>query len=288
LTGQYLRGQRTIPVPANRRLPVKHRQLRIRGAAEHNLQSIDVDIPLGLLVCLTGVSGSGKSTLADEILYRTLKKDLGDPQGKPGRHQKLTGAGQIADVVLVDQRPIGRTPRANALTYTKAMDPIRRLLADTADAREMGFGPGHFSFNVDGGRCPTCKGDGFEKIEMQFLSDVYVACPQCHGRRFTAEILSVRYRDRNVDDILQMTVDQALAFFADRRKIVATLAPLAEVGLGYLRLGQPLNTLSGGEAQRLKLSRFLAPGKPGTMAWAVCSFLMNPPPVCISRISGSC
>jgi excinuclease ABC subunit A len=164
-------------------------------------------------------------------------------------------------VVLVDQRPIGRTPRANALTYTKAMDPIRRLLADTADAREMGFGPGHFSFNVDGGRCPTCKGDGFEKIEMQFLSDVYVACPQCHGRRFTAEILSVRYRDRNVDDILQMTVDQALAFFADRRKIVATLAPLTEVGLGYLRLGQPLNTLSGGEAQRLKLSRYLAPGR---------------------------
>ena len=261
LTGQYLRGQRTLPVPAKRRSPDKHHQLQIRGAAEHNLQNIDVDIPLGLLVCLTGVSGSGKSTLADDILYRTLKKDLGDPQGKPGRHKKLTGAEQIADVVLVDQRPIGRTPRANALTYTKAMDPIRRLLADTADAREMGFGPGHFSFNVDGGRCPTCKGDGFEKIEMQFLSDVYVACPQCHGRRFTAEILSVRYRDRNVDDILQMTVDQALDFFADRRKIVATLTPLAEVGLGYLRLGQPLNTLSGGEAQRLKLSRYLAPGR---------------------------
>ena len=261
LTGEYLRGRRTIPVPGKRRTTGKQNHLRIKGAAEHNLQGIDVDIPLGVLVCLTGVSGSGKSTLADDILYRTLKKDLGDPQGKPGRHQGLSGAGPIADVVLVDQRPIGRTPRANALTYTKAMDPIRRLLADTPDARDKGFGPGHFSFNVDGGRCPTCKGDGFEKIEMQFLSDVYVACPQCNGLRFTTDILAVRYRDRNVDEILQMTVDQALEFFADRRKILATLTPLTEVGLGYLRLGQPLNTLSGGEAQRLKLSRYLAPGR---------------------------
>jgi len=259
LTGAYLRGQRTIPVPVARRPPDPRKELVVRGAAEHNLQRIDVTIPLGLLVCLTGVSGSGKSTLAEDILYRALKKDLGDPQGKPGRHKGLTGAGHIADVVLVDQRPIGRTPRANALTYTKAMDPIRRLLADTDDARERGFGPGHFSFNVDGGRCPACKGDGFEKIEMQFLSDVYVACPQCNGRRFIDDVLAVRYRDRNVDDILQMTVDQALAFFAQRRKIVADLAPLTEVGLGYLRLGQPLNTLSGGEAQRLKLSRFLTP-----------------------------
>mgnify|MGYP000073689728 FL=1 len=261
LTGQYLRGQRAIPTPDQRRAPAAQNRLRIKGAGEHNLQDIDVEIPLGLLVCLTGVSGSGKSTLAEEILFRALKKELGDPQGKPGRHKNLSGAKLLADVVLVDQRPIGRTPRANALTYTKAMDPIRRLLAQTPDARAMGFGPGHFSFNVDGGRCPTCKGDGFEKIEMQFLSDVYVACPQCHGRRFTDEILAVRYQDRNVDDILRMTVDQALAFFADRRKIVASLAPLAEVGLGYLRLGQPLNTLSGGEAQRLKLSRFLAPAR---------------------------
>ena len=257
LTGAYLRGERTIPMPAARRPPDPHKQLVVRGAAEHNLQGIDVTLPLGLLVCLTGVSGSGKSTLAEEILFRALKRELGDPQGKPGRHTRLTGAGQIADVVLVDQRPIGRTPRANALTYTKAMDPIRRLLADTADARERGYGPGFFSFNVDGGRCPTCKGEGFEKIEMQFLSDVYVACPQCNGKRFTDPILAVRYRDRNVDDILQMTVDQALAFFADRKPVVTALAPLAEVGLGYLRLGQPLNTLSGGEAQRLKLSRFL-------------------------------
>ena len=257
LTGAYLRGERTIPIPEARRTPDPKKQLVIRGAAEHNLQGIDVTLPLGLLVCLTGVSGSGKSTLAEEILFRALKRELGDPQGKPGQHKRLTGAGQIADVVLVDQRPIGRTPRANALTYTKAMDPIRRLLADTEDARERGYGPGFFSFNVDGGRCPTCKGEGFEKIEMQFLSDVFVACPQCNGKRFTDAVLAVRYRNHNVDDILQMTVDQALAFFADRKPVVTALAPLAEVGLGYLRLGQPLNTLSGGEAQRLKLSRFL-------------------------------
>ncbi len=260
LTGQYLRGQRTIPLPEKRRPAHRTKQLSLRAAGEHNLQDIDVAIPLERLVCLTGVSGSGKSTLAEEILYRALKKALGDPQGKPGRHQALSGAEALSDVVLVDQRPIGRTPRANALTYTKAMDPIRRLLADTPDAREMGFGPGHFSFNVEGGRCPACKGDGFEKIEMQFLSDVYVACPQCNGRRFRPEILGVRYRDRNVDDILQMTVDQALAFFGNRRPIVNALTPLATVGLGYLRLGQPLNTLSGGEAQRLKLSRFLGTG----------------------------
>jgi excinuclease ABC subunit A len=261
LTGEYLRGRRTIPTPAKRRRPAKAHHLRITGAGEHNLQDLDVNIPLGLLVCLTGVSGSGKSTLAEDILYRALKKAHGDPKGRPGRHKRLSGAGRIADVVLVDQRPIGRTPRANALTYTKAMDPIRRLLAGTRDAREQGFGPGHFSFNIDGGRCPTCKGDGFEKIEMQFLSDVYVTCPRCQGRRFIPEILAVRYQDQNVDDILKMTVIQALDVFADRRQIVAALAPLIDVGLGYLRLGQPLNTLSGGEAQRLKLSRYLAPGR---------------------------
>nr|MDJ0666402.1 excinuclease ABC subunit UvrA [Desulfobacterales bacterium] len=210
LTGQYLRGQRVIPMPPRRRRPNKKQQLTIQSAAQHNLKDIDVSIPLGLFVCLTGVSGSGKSTLAEEILYRSLKQALGDPQGRPGRHKALRGVDLVADVALVDQRPIGRTPRANALTYTKAMDPIRRLLAATDDARERGFGPGHFSFNVDGGRCATCKGEGFEKIEMQFLSDVYVACPQCNGRRFQPEILAVRYRDRNVDQILRMTVDQAL------------------------------------------------------------------------------
>jgi excinuclease ABC subunit A len=259
LTGQYLRGLKTIAVPIKRRRPDKQRQLTIKGAAQHNLKNIDVAIPLGLFTVLTGVSGSGKSTLAEEILYRALKKALGDPQGKPGKFKVLQGTDLVGDVALVDQRPIGRTPRANALTYTKAMDPIRRLLAATDDARSQGFGPGHFSFNVDGGRCDTCKGDGFEKIEMQFLSDVYVACPGCSGRRFKPEILAVNYNGRNVDEILNMTVDQALAFFADRRQITTTLKPLSDVGLGYLRLGQPLNTLSGGEAQRLKLSRFLAP-----------------------------
>ncbi len=258
LTGDYLRGAKTIAVPDRRRLP-DERRLTIRAAAQHNLQAIDVSIPLGLFVVLTGVSGSGKSTLAEEIVYRALKKHLGDSQGRPGRHRALEGSELVGDVALVDQRPIGRTPRANALTYTKAMDPIRRLLAATDDARSQGFGPGHFSFNVDGGRCETCKGDGFEKIEMQFLSDVYVACPGCNGKRFKPEILSVTYNGRNVDEILNLTVDQALVFFTDRRQITGALRPLADVGLGYLRLGQPLNTLSGGEAQRLKLSRFLAP-----------------------------
>ncbi len=259
LTGEYLRGVKTIATPEKRRTPDERRRISVQAAAQHNLKAIDVSIPLGLFVVLTGVSGSGKSTLAEEIVYRALKKHLGDPQGRPGRYRALQGAEHVGDVALVDQRPIGRTPRANALTYTKAMDPIRRLLAATDDARARGFGPGHFSFNVDGGRCETCKGDGFEKIEMQFLSDVYVACPGCNGRRFKPEILAVTYNGRNVDAILNLTVDQALDFFTDRRQITSALRPLADVGLGYLRLGQPLNTLSGGEAQRLKLSRFLAP-----------------------------
>ena len=257
LTGQYLTGRRRIALPVSRRKPHQGRWITITGAAENNLQGMDVQIPLDLFVCLTGVSGSGKSTLAEEILYKTVKREKGDPQGRPGHHGKISGAEKIADAVLVDQRAIGRTPRANALTYTKAMDPIRKLFAATDRAVALGFGPGHFSFNTTGGRCETCKGDGFEKIEMQFLSDVYVTCPACSGKRFSSEVLTVRYRDKTIRDILEMTVDGALGFFSDRKKIVSLLSPLAEVGLGYLRLGQPVNTLSGGEAQRLKLSRFM-------------------------------
>lgn len=261
LTGQYLKGKRQIPVPAARRAPRRGNWLKIRGAAEHNLQEVDVRIPLGCFVCLTGVAGSGKSTLAEDILYNTAKRAMGDPRGKPGKHTSIDGLEKLEEVILVDQRPIGRTPRANPLTYTKAMDPIRRLLAATADAGGRNLGPGHFSFNVAGGRCENCKGDGFEKVEMQFLSDVFITCPSCSGRRFTSEVLQVRYQGRNIHQILNLTVDQALDFFkgdaAEHRRIRKYLSPLVEVGLGYMRLGQPINTLSGGEAQRLKLSRHM-------------------------------
>jgi len=260
LTGQYLKGQRKIAAAGRQRSPDRGRWLTIKGAAENNLKKIDVRIPLGLFVCLTGVSGSGKSTLAEEILYKAAKRALGDQQGRPGEHTAIKGLDHITDVVLVDQRAIGRTPRANALTYTKALDPIRHLLADTSVARAAGLGPGHFSFNVAGGRCETCKGEGFEKVEMQFLSDVYITCPDCSGKRFRSDVLDIHYRGQSIHDILSMTVNQALAFFKDHKKITGALQPLVDVGLGYICLGQPINTMSGGEAQRLKLSRYIKIG----------------------------
>ncbi|MFP4032439.1 MAG: excinuclease ABC subunit UvrA, partial [Desulfococcaceae bacterium] len=257
LTGQYLRGERTIPTPPRRPVDKKGPWLTVNSASEHNLKGIDFAIPLDRFVCLTGVSGSGKSTLAEDVLYRAVQWAKGDQQGRPGAHEGLTGAKKIAGAVMVDQSPIGRTPRANLLTYTKAMDPVRKLLAETEAAKAMGFGPGHFSFNVAGGRCETCKGDGFEKVEMQFLSDVYITCPDCNGTRFKPEVMTVRFRGKSIGDILDMTVDEALAFFKKRPAVTTPLAPLAEVGLGYMRLGQPVNTLSGGEAQRLKLAKYL-------------------------------
>ena len=255
LTGQYLRGKKCIPVPEKRRKA--SRWITVKGASENNLKNLEVKIPLGLFVCLTGVSGSGKSTLAEEILYKGIKRILGDPQGEPGRHSSISGTEAIEDVLLVDQKPIGRSPRANPLTYLKAMDPIRQLLAGTEAAREKGMGPGYFSFNVADGRCPTCQGAGFEKVEMQFLSDVFITCPDCGGKRFRKEVLEVRYRDKNMDDILSMTVTEAIAFFPQQRSVGEALQPLVDVGLGYMRLGQPVNTLSGGEAQRLKLCSYL-------------------------------
>jgi len=261
LTGDYLAGTRRIPVPARRRDTADARWLVVEGAAAHNLKGIDAAVPLQRFVCVTGVSGSGKSTLVEETLYRALKREKGEDQGRPGDYRRLKNTGAVADVELVDQHPIGRTPRANALTFTKALDPIRRLLADTEAARAAGFGPGHFSFNTVGGRCEACRGEGFERVEMQFLSDVYLTCPVCRGRRFTDAVLAVHYRGRSIADIFEMTVDEGLAFFEDQRRIAATLEPLATVGLGYLRLGQPINTLSGGEAQRLKLSRHLGRGR---------------------------
>ncbi|MGD2268918.1 MAG: excinuclease ABC subunit UvrA [Desulfobacterales bacterium] len=261
LTGQYLKGQRRIPIPDRRRKPRRGHWITIEAAAGNNLKKIDVRLPLGLFVCLTGVSGSGKSTLAEEILYKAVKRFKGDSQGRPGKYRAIRGLDRIQDVVLIDQQSIGRTPRANPLTYTKALEPIRRLIAGTPDARAKKLGPGHFSFNVAGGRCETCKGDGYEKVEMQFLSDVFITCPDCRGKRFKQEVLDIQYRGLNIHDILTLTVDRALMFFdgssTEENKITAALKPLTIVGLGYLRLGQPINTLSGGEAQRLKLSRHL-------------------------------
>ena len=260
LTGQYLKGERRIDIPNKRRPPAKGRWIAIRGATANNLKKIDVKIPLGRLSCLTGVSGSGKSTLAEDVLYKAARRYFGELDGKPGKHRSITGLNKISDVVFIDQHPIGRTPRANPLTYTKAMDPIRRLLANTSAAKQRKMGPGYFSFNVAGGRCEACKGEGFEKVEMQFLSDVYITCSQCAGKRFTPAVLDIRYRGLNISDILSMTVDSALAVFTDNQaahhRIRRALQPLADVGLGYLQLGQPINTLSCGEAQRLKLSRF--------------------------------
>ncbi len=260
LTAQYLAGEKRIAAPRRRRKPDPRKMITIVGAAENNLKKITVDIPLKRLVALTGVSGSGKSTLAEEILFKALKRDKGDAGERPGRYKRLEGADLVDDVILMDQRPIGRTPRANLLTFTKAMDPLRKLMAETPLAQKKGLSAGSFSFNVAGGRCETCKGDGFEKIEMQFLSDVFVSCPTCGGKRFTPEVLAVTYRGRNIHDILQMTVNEGLAFFADQKRIGAALRPLADVGLDYVRLGQPINTFSGGEAQRLKLSRFIGRG----------------------------
>ncbi len=257
VTGQYLKGKKMIPIPAKRRRPRKGSSVIVKGASANNLKQIDVEIPLGLLVCLTGVSGSGKSSLAEEIIYKGIKRAKGDSKGSPGTYKTIEGIKRIDEVVLVNQRPIGRTPRANPLTYTKALDPVRRLFGDTASARSKGFDPGYFSFNVAKGRCDTCKGEGFEKVEMQFLSDVFLTCPSCNGKRFKKSVLEVTYRGKNISDIFSMTVDQAISFFQDHPRIIDLLKPLLDVGLGYMRLGQPINTLSGGEAQRLKLSRYL-------------------------------
>ncbi len=254
LTGKYLSGHLEIPIPQPRRVPKPDSSLQILGARANNLRDIDVEIPLGCMVCITGVSGSGKSTLVEEVVYRGLKKRKGAPVGIPGACRDLLGEELIADVIFVNQAPIGATPRANLLTYTKAFDPLRRLLAETELAKLRGYSPSTFSFNVEGGRCETCKGEGCEKIEMQFLSDVYVPCPECQGRRFRAEVLEVTYHGKSLTEIMDLTVAEALTFFAEQREVVKRLTPLAAVGLDYMRLGQSLTTLSGGEAQRLKLA----------------------------------
>ncbi|MBN1917081.1 MAG: excinuclease ABC subunit UvrA [Verrucomicrobia bacterium] len=253
LTGKYLSGAKEVALPAVRRNVNGAKQLVIRGAGAHNLKNIDVAIPLERFVCITGVSGSGKSTLVEDIVYRGLARLQGRSLDEPGAHTRIEGHEYVGEVILVDQAPIGRTPRAVPATYMGAYGRIREMLAATSEARRRGFGPGAFSFNVAGGRCETCKGAGFQTIEMQFLSDVHVTCPDCEGRRFTPELLDIRLDSKNINDILAMTVTEAIAFFEDSR-ISTALQPLVGVGLGYLRLGQPITTLSGGEAQRLKLA----------------------------------
>jgi excinuclease ABC subunit A len=257
LTGRYLRGEAAIKEPKHRR-PLQLKRLSIRGASEHNLKSVTVDIPLDMLVCVTGVSGSGKSTLIHDCLYAGLKKQRGDWQGQVGAFQKLDGGQHIDEVILVDQSPIGRTPRSNPVTYIKVYDAIRETFASTREAQAHGFDPSHFSFNVPGGRCEVCQGDGTVTVEMQFLADVELVCEECKGTRFKQQVLDVRYRGKNIHDVLNMTIHEAIAFFRDTPRIVNKLRVLDEVGLGYLRLGQSATTLSGGEAQRVKLAAHLA------------------------------
>jgi len=259
LTGRYLSGQISIPVPTRRRAPGRER-LVLRGAVANNLHGLDVEIPLGLLVAITGVSGSGKSTLVHQVLYRAVARALVQSDGSDpsGVFKSLTGVERLNDVVLVDQTPIGRTPRSNPITYIKGFDLVRELFAAQPEAKRLSLTPGHFSFNVPGGRCNTCEGDGTVTVEMQFLADVELPCEDCNGTRYQAKILGVHYKGKSIHEVLQMTVKEALRFFAGQTKLLEKLAVLDEIGLGYLRLGQSATTLSGGEAQRVKLAAHLS------------------------------
>jgi excinuclease ABC subunit A len=253
ITGDYLAGRRSIPVPEHRRKGTGE-AIEVIGAVENNLDGIDVAFPLGLLVAVTGVSGSGKSTLVEDILSKALHNALYGSRAQPGRHRRLTGVEQVDKVINIDQSPIGRTPRSNPATYTKAFDRIRQLYASTPDARMRGYQPGRFSFNVAGGRCETCKGDGTLRIEMHFLPDVYIPCDTCKGRRYNRETLQVQFKGHSIADVLDMSIEEGLHFFEHQPGIARILQTLYDVGLGYIRLGQPAPTLSGGEAQRVKLS----------------------------------
>jgi excinuclease ABC subunit A len=257
LTAKYLRNELAIPVPLPRRKGTGQK-IKLRGASEHNLKDIDIQIPLNTLTCVTGVSGSGKSTLVHDVLYAAIKRAKGDWDRRVGTFSELEGLEYITDVALVDQTPIGRTPRSNPVTYLKAFDPIRELFSLTKDARARGLTASHFSFNVPGGRCEACQGEGEVRVEMQFLADVFVPCDQCDGKRFKPQVLEVRYRGKSVHQVLEMTVREALAFFSTSPKVLRRLQVLDEIGLGYLRLGQPATTLSGGEAQRIKIAAHLS------------------------------
>ena len=267
LTGRYLSGRERIEIPSRRR-PVEGPKLRLEGAREHNLRGDQAIFPLGALTVVTGVSGSGKSTLVHDVLYRAVERDLSGGETSAKRHlgetvgayDRLAGVGLLREVVLVDQSPIGRTPRSNPVTYIKAYDEVRRIFASLPDSKRLGFGPGHFSFNVPGGRCEACKGEGQVQVEMVFMADVFVPCETCGGARFRPEVLQARYRGKSIRDVLEMTVDESIRFFLHEDRLGEVLWHLQQVGLGYLRLGQPAPTLSGGEAQRIKVARELAMG----------------------------
>ncbi|MGI8491604.1 MAG: excinuclease ABC subunit UvrA, partial [Acidimicrobiales bacterium] len=256
ITGQYLTGRRSIPVPAMRREP--QGAVVVRGAREHNLKGIDVEFPLGVMVAVTGVSGSGKSTLVNDILLRSLMQRIYKSKEVPGRHKRIEGAEALDKVISIDQSPIGRTPRSNPATYTGVFDHIRRLFSTTTESKVRGYLPGRFSFNVKGGRCEACSGDGTIKIEMHFLPDVYVPCEVCKGARYNRDTLDITFKGKNIADVLDLPCEAALAYFANQPVVARHMQTLVDVGLGYVRLGQPAPTLSGGEAQRIKLASELS------------------------------
>ncbi|MHC4145156.1 MAG: excinuclease ABC subunit UvrA, partial [Planctomycetota bacterium] len=262
LTGDYLSGKKSIELPVKRRRYNLRKCIEVKGATQNNLKNIDVKFPIGVFTCVTGVSGSGKSTLVSDILLKALKRRLYQSRGRPGAHRTVVGTSQIDKVIEIDQSPIGKTPRSNPATYTGAFDVIRKLFSMTREAKIRGYKPGRFSFNVKGGRCEYCKGQGTRKIEMHFLPDVYVTCQSCKGRRYNPETLTVTYKGKNIADVLDMQIEESLSFFSNFPTILRILRTLADVGLGYMQLGQASTTLSGGEAQRVKLSAEL--GKAAT------------------------